>query len=190
METAWIYGLIFILVLVEGPISILIFAGLSATGQLNPIFVFITAILGNLTADLVWYSLGYFGNTNWLLRWSKFIRINADKITRLERLVHKHAVKLLLLAKVTNGLTVPVLIATGVTRVSMRHWFPVIFVSNFLISAIIVFIGYYMIVSLRQVEQWIQVLTIAGTVLIVLITGFFLKRIFNQDEIVKKLEIM
>jgi len=188
IHSTWIYALIVLLVMVEGPISILLSAGISATGLLNPLGVFCAATIGNFTADILWYVLGYFGNIDWLLRLPKFMGIDSQKLNRLNRLVNMHAVKLLIFAKLTNGLIVPVLVATGLARVSMRRWFPIIVVANLLTSAVFVFIGYYMILSLKQIEQGVWFLAIIGTLVLVLVSIIFVKRVFNRKDIVTELE--
>jgi membrane protein DedA with SNARE-associated domain len=55
----WTYILLAILVAVEGPIATLAGSVASSAGYLNPVLVFVSASCGNLTSDILWYSMGY-----------------------------------------------------------------------------------------------------------------------------------
>src|SRR5258706_8542026 len=63
------YILFALLVAIEGPLTTLAGALAASAGYLNPILVFVFASLGNLTADTLWYSLGYMGKTEWLVKY-------------------------------------------------------------------------------------------------------------------------
>ena len=57
----WTYIFVAILVAIEGPGITILAALLASTGALDPVGVFIAASLGNLSADIGWYLLGYLG---------------------------------------------------------------------------------------------------------------------------------
>src|SRR5690349_864457 len=107
----WAYILLAILVAVEGPITTLAGAVAASTGYLNPILVFVSASLGNLTADTLWYSLGYFGKIEWLLRYVGKLSIKESAVARLQKDIHTHIHKVLFIAKLTLGFVVPTLVA-------------------------------------------------------------------------------
>ena len=56
------YLLLALLVAVEGPIATLLGAAAASAGLMRLWGVFFAAALGNLTADTLWYLLGYSGN--------------------------------------------------------------------------------------------------------------------------------
>ena len=90
----WLYVAITLLVMVEGPISILLAAGASSAGFLNPLPVFIAATVGNLTADALWYGLGYMGKIDWLIRRRGWFGVDAEKIDRIIRDFNASSVKI------------------------------------------------------------------------------------------------
>jgi membrane protein DedA with SNARE-associated domain len=65
----WPYLLIAFFVTLEGPLATLTAAVASSTGYLDPMLVFVSASCGNLSADFLWYSLGYMGKTELLVRY-------------------------------------------------------------------------------------------------------------------------
>lgn len=183
-----VYGLLTLMVLVEGPVSILLAAGGTAAGFLRPIPVFCAATLGNFIADGLWYGLGYYGPLEWLVRRFKFLGVDVAQLTRLKRVVRAHAGKLLLFAKVTNGLIVPALIATGMARVPLRRWLPLILVLNLLNSAVFMTIGYYTALSLLQVQQGLEYLALAATLLFILLASLYMRRRWSRRDWVAELE--
>jgi membrane protein DedA with SNARE-associated domain len=55
----WSYLILALLVLIEGPIAILLASAASSAGLMRPVLVFFSAAIGNLTADSLWWLLGY-----------------------------------------------------------------------------------------------------------------------------------
>ncbi len=184
----WLYGVITLLVMVEGPISILLAAGASSAGFLNPLPVFIAATVGNLIADALWYSLGYVGKIDWLLRRRGWFGVDAEKLDLFRQVIHQQAVKLLIFAKLTNGLIVPVLIATGLARVPWRKWFPIIFVTNLLTSLVMVVLGYYMASSLLRVQEGLRYAAFAATLFFLLAASFYMRRLLSRKDVTTLLD--
>lgn len=184
----WVYVVITLLVIVEGPITILLAAGASSAGFLNPLLVFIVAMLGNLIADTLWYGLGYIGKIDWLLRRRGWFGVNAEKLNLFRQVIHNQAVKLLIFAKLTNGLIVPVLIATGLARVSLRKWLPIIFVTNLLTSLVMVALGYYMASSLLQVQQGLRYAAFAATLLFLLAASYYVRHLLSRKDVTTLLD--
>ena len=184
----WLYVVITLLVMVEGPVSILLAAGASSAGFLNPLPVFMAATLGNLIADTLWYGLGYLGKIDWLLRRRGWFGVDADKLDLIRRVIHQQAVRLLIFAKLTNGLIVPVLIATGLARVPWRKWFPIIFVTNLLTSLVMVALGYYMASSLLHVQEGLRYAAFAATLLFLLVASFYMRRLLSRKDVTALLD--
>lgn len=183
----WIYLTLVIAVMLEGPVSILIAAGATTNGFLNIYLVLLAVTLGNLIADALWYALGYFGHIDWVLRHRRLFGVDPQKVDSLKRVINRKAVLLLLFSKVTNGLTVPVLISTGVARVSWRRWFPVILATNIATALVTVFIGYFMASSLMKIQSGMRIVAIAATIVLIILLWVFLRRWLNQDALIASL---
>ena len=138
----WNYVLLAVLVAIEGPIVTLLAAAAASGGWLRPELVFIAAAIGNLTGDTVWYSLGYMGKTDWLIRHGQRFGLRYEYIQRMEREMHTHARKILVAAKLTLSFAIPALVVAGMARVPWRKWFPVVAVAECLWTGGLVIIGY------------------------------------------------
>ncbi len=146
----FVYAALMLAVMIEGPVAILVGATAASSGFLNPVPVFVAASLGNLFGDLAWYLLGYFGKLEWALK-LRFLHLDLRKITFLKQAIARNAVKILAIAKLTNGLIVPALIATGLARVSLRRWFPIIFITNLVTTGVFVALGYFTAVKFAEI---------------------------------------
>jgi membrane protein DedA with SNARE-associated domain len=165
------YLLLAVLVFLEGPIATLLGAAASSTGLMNPWLVFASASAGNLSADIVWYSLGFAGRTDWLVRHGRWIKLRNTHIDHLKRDINLHARKILLAAKLTASFSVPALIAAGMARVPWRRWFTTVFGAEVIWTGGLVLIGYHFTLSISRMEAWLKVVAIAAFVLFVFMIG-------------------
>ncbi len=172
----WNYVLLAMLVAVEGPIATLVGAAAASAGVMDPVLVFVAAATGNLTADTLWYSLGYVGKTDWLLRHGHCLGLKERHVRRLERGMHTHARKILVVAKLTLSFTIPALVAAGMARVPWRRWFSVVFAAECVWTGGLVLAGFYLTESIKRLEEGLQYLAIAGVIIFVVGVGIVLIR--------------
>ena len=163
----WAYLLLGILVAVEGPFATLAGAVAASAGLLNPILVFIAASLGNLTADILWYCLGYFGKVEWWMQHIGRLGIKESSLARLQKDIYTHIHKVLFLAKLTLGLVVPTLIAAGLARVPFRRWFGVLFAAECIWTGGLVITGYYFGYLVQQIEKDLRWVSLGGIVVVI-----------------------
>ncbi len=164
---AWNYLLLAILVALEGPVVTLLGAALSASGLLRPQWVFAAAAAGNLTSDALWYTLGSLGKTEWLLRHGQRFGLRPDHVQRLEAQMHRHSRRILIVAKLTLSFSIPALIAAGMARVPWKRWFSTVATAEFVWTGGLVVAGYYFSRYLRKLELGLQIVAIAGVVIVV-----------------------
>ena len=173
----WVYILLAILVAIEGPFATLAGAVAASTGYLNPILVFVFAGIGNLAADILWYSLGYFGKTEWLSRHLGRLGIKESSLARLQKDIHAHIHKILFVAKLTFGFVVPTLVAAGLARVPLRRWLGVLFTAECLWTGSLVLMGYYFGYLVQRIESDLRWVSLGGILLVIgLIIYYFLAR--------------
>jgi membrane protein DedA with SNARE-associated domain len=161
----WAYLLLGLLVMVEGPIATLAGAVAASAGLMQPVGVFLSASLANMLADCLWYTLGYLGKMEWVHRYGGYVGVREPMVARFQADIQKHAAKLLFLAKLTLGFTIPTLVATGLARVPMRRWFPVLIVSETLWTGSLVALGFYFGKYAQTLERGIEVIAIGGVFL-------------------------
>ena len=176
MNAFWPYLLLLLSVALEGEVAILIGAGAAAGGYLNLPAVFITAVFGNLLSDFCWYALGYYGGIDWLIRKMKWTGITPKMLDMLIGKIQQDVNKLLAFAKVTNWMTIPALIATGVAQVPWRRWVLLVFVSNFLVAAIMVPLGYYATFNLLQFQKGMTSIALGFTLVFIIVAIFYIRR--------------
>ncbi len=178
----WIYLFLAILVAVEGPITTLAGAVAASTGMLDPFLVFISASLGNLTADTLWYSLGYIGKTEWLMKLLNRFGIKENVMARLEKEVHDHIHKILFIAKLTMGLVIPTLVTAGLARVPFKRWFGVLFGAECIWTGSLVLIGYYFGAFTQRIEANLRWISLAGAVIVAAVAITYLSRLRQRME--------
>jgi membrane protein DedA with SNARE-associated domain len=168
----WPYILLAFLVAVEGPLATLGAAIASSTGYLDPKLVFLFASCGNLTADILWYSLGYMGKLDLLDRYGRWFGFKQD--------IHDHVGKFLFISKLTLGLVVPTLIAAGLARVPWKRWIGLLFIAEFIWTSSLVLIGYFYGSYVLQLEKNMKLVSIGAT--IIMITGLGLYILYRRSH--------
>jgi len=154
----WVYLLIALAVTIQGPAVILLAAGAAAAGWTNPALVFAAAAAGDLCADMLWYTLGYAGKSEWISRFGRRLGIQSESVSRLEQAMDEHAGKIVLMAKLTVGLVIPTLIAAGLVKVRWRRWFPAVVFGEVICTGSLVLVGYFTGEAIMRVEKSVEYL--------------------------------
>ncbi len=181
----WTYPLLFVLVAFEGTFAILLGAAAASAGLMRPVPVFFTAAAGNLTADCLWYLLGYLGKTEWIFHFGRRLGVRPALIEGLKGALMKHATKVMFLAKVTSSFVIPALVTAGLLRIPFRRWFPYFIISETLWTGSLVLIGYYATESIKRVEQGLHYVFLAIPLIFVvfmLVAGRRLLRALSPDD--------
>ena len=176
----WTYLVLGLLVLLEGPLATLLGAAAASAGLMRPWGVFAAAAIGNLTADTLWYSVGYLGKTRWIQQFGKRFGVRESLIQHLEAHMIKHATRVLFLAKLTLSFVIPSLIAAGLLRIPMRRWLPALLLAETLWTGSLVLIGYYTTEAIKRVEMWVEYAALGVSVLFVLVVMLEGRRLIRQ----------
>jgi membrane protein DedA with SNARE-associated domain len=182
----WAYLLLALLVMVEGPVATLAGAVAAASGFMVPEGVFIAAATGNLLADTLWYTLGYLGKMEWLTRYGRFVGVTPALVARFQRDIEQHVGKLLLVAKLTLGFSIPALIATGLSRVPVRRWFPWLALGETIWTGALVFLGYHLGRYITRLERGVEMAAAAGILLSAAFLVFYLGKLRKDGHLGKK----
>jgi len=176
----WSYLILALLVLIEGPIAILLASAASSAGLMRPVLVFFSAAIGNLTADSLWWLLGYAGKTEWIHSLGRRLRIRESLIEHLKHSMIKHATRVLFLAKITVSFSIPALIAAGLLRIPWKRWFPYFILAETLWTGSLVLIGYYTTEALKRVEQGVEYAALAVSIVFVALMIMAGRRLLRQ----------
>jgi len=176
-----IYLALLALVALEGPIAIMLAGGAASAGYLLPVPVFLTASFGNMISDTLWYMLGYFGKINWVYK-IKWLSIKPHHVDAVKDEVRSHVIRILLVTKLTNGLTIPILVATGLAKVPWRRWFPVVAFANLVIAAVFTSIGYFTVFSLLKIEKGLTYIAIIFSIVFFVVAFIYLRKSFKKRK--------
>jgi membrane protein DedA with SNARE-associated domain len=161
----WCYVILALLVMVEGPTSTLLGALAASAGLLQPIPVFISAACGNLTGDIIYNSLGRLVKTERILKHSHILGMTPAQFYRMEDRLRQNAPRLMIVAKLTCVLTIPVIICIGVLRVSYRRWFTADIFAEIIWTGSLVAGGYYIGEHVKHLEREFQYVAVGSAVL-------------------------
>ena len=178
---AWSYVILVLLVFVEGPAATLVAATMAAAGILRADLVFLFSVMANFLADVFWYLVGYTaGQGGRVSRWG-WLRRRMATIESVERTLHGRAAQMYLLTKLSLGLlTIPVLIASGLTRVPWLRLFMVSIIVEPLWNGLLVLAGYRLGDSVAHMERGLRIAAIVGSVLVFLVLVLFYRRMFAR----------
>ncbi|GAP15688.1 uncharacterized membrane-associated protein [Longilinea arvoryzae] len=161
------YCILGLLVMAEGPFATLLGGAASSNGILLPVPAYFSVVVGNLTADMGWYLLGRFSKMQWLLRVAPRLGIKPQTIDQLRLGIQRNAPRLLFLAKLSVGLPIPTLVATGLSRVPVRRWAGMLVLGELLKSAALVSVGYLYAQAIEQASAGVRMVLWAMTAILV-----------------------
>ena len=177
---AWTYFLLAFLVLVEGPIAVLAASAAAASGLMRPGLVFLSAAVGNLTADSLWWLLGYAGKPEWIHSVGRRLKIRESQIEHLKQMMVKHATRVMFLSKITLSFSIPTLIAAGLLRIPWKRWIPWFVLAEVLWTGSLVLIGYYTTQAIAHVAEGMEFVLLGFSVVFVLALIIWGRRLLQQ----------
>ena len=180
---SWNYLLLASLIVWQGPIATLLGGAAASAGLLEPGIVFLVAIGTNLTADILLYSLGRRGNLDRFFKEGARLGRHQKRYLLLQQGMHQHATKILLMAKLSAGFALPTLIAAGLSGLSWRRWFPVVFIGETIWTGTLILIGYFFTEAIKQVTHGFQLIIIGFSSLFLLMLFWFIPRQMRNSEL-------
>jgi membrane-associated protein len=182
------YPLLFLVMLVEGPVVTAAAAFAAALHYMNVWIVLLLSVLANLIPDLVYYAIGYWGRETFINKYGHYLGITPERIATTEKLAAEHSGKSLFMIKMIPFLATPGLILVGATKMDIKKyafWSIIIIVPSSLLYFII---GYYFGAAYATIDHYLHIggYVIAAAVVIVLVITYLQRKYFSRLE--KKLE--
>ena len=177
----WTYIILSLLIVWQGPIATLLGGAAASTGLLRPELVFLAGVTGNLTADILWYSVGRRGNFERLFSRGR-LKKHRPRLFSFKSSMRRHAPKFLLMAKLSFGLAVPTLIAAGISGLSWRKWFPIVFIGETIWTGTLVIIGFFAAEAIKQVEQGLQLFLVLVSFLLLIVIVWFIPKTIRDNQ--------
>jgi membrane protein DedA with SNARE-associated domain len=141
-------------------------------GYLSIPITFMVLLVADTIPDIFLYYLGRYGNKKILMRtfFKESARVTRN-IARIENLWHKHTVKTMFFGKLAFGVSVPIILSAGISKLPIKRFLQVSIPVGMFEVAMLLYIGYHLGVSYQIVKSYVQYsgLVIALFVLIVFI---------------------
>lgn len=169
--------------LVEGPTAALLGGAAASGGLLNLVPVYISVVMGNLIADVGWYSVGRFYKIDSLSKLLQKVKVSSQRIAQLEQDIHNNAPKLLFFAKLTVGFPIPILIATGMSRVRGYRWIIFLIFGELIKSAGLIGVGFLFSQTIKRASSSVQGILWVITAIFAISGFIWFKRRKNKSEI-------
>lgn len=175
------YLLMFVLMLIEGPVITAAGAFAAALGFFSVWVVFVLSILGNIIPDIIYYFLGYWGRERFVDKYGRYFGLSKKNIDYVESLMKKHSVKTLVLIKTFPLMATPGLIAVGIMRMDLKKyikWCTIITIPSSLLYLVI---GYYFGTAYHYMVRYIQIgeYLFLFFVLVFIFAKYFAKKILE-----------
>jgi membrane protein DedA with SNARE-associated domain len=166
------YFLMFILMIVEGPIVTYFSSFAAATGVFNIVVVFCLSISAAICGDMLVFFIGRHGGQAFLKKHRcRLSDKNRERIAAVHRLVDKHPGKAIGIAKVTPGLPVPAILVIGTANIPIRTFLKYSMMISAGYTGTFSVIGYYSgitaskILSFSHIEELLIIAIAVGAAL-------------------------
>ena len=170
------YLIIFVIMIIEGPLITYFAAFAASLGLFNIYWVFVLSVLGNLVTDMVYFGIGKFGNIAFI---RKYIPKSKSRlINKLAKYIEKNTGKTLALIKIIPPLPTPGLILAGMSKLSFRKFFFYALLIGIPYSLFFTFLGYYSGVAFSTFEHYFKLGEVIIGILVVTILVFWF--LFNR----------
>ena len=166
------YWVIFIAMLIEGPIVIAAAGFAAALGYFNVYTIFGLSLLTELVADVGYYALGYWGRMALVERFGGRIGLTKQRLERMADLLHRHAWKTLLALKLTPVIPTTGLMLVGVTRMPLKKYITICAVIILPKTIAFEVIGYFFGTQYNILEHYVNNISYLILAVIVLVVLF------------------
>ncbi len=114
-------------------------------GQLKLLPAYFLLLLGDLSADVMWYYIGRAGAEKTILKIEKYVGLTPGKAEKIKKLFRHHDTKILLISKLTMGLgfSLGTLMTAGMARVPLKKFIALNFLGGLIWTATLLSAGYF-----------------------------------------------
>lgn len=182
------YLIIFLIMIVEGPIVITATSFAASLGYFNIWIIFILGCLGDIIGDALIYYIGYIGRKKFIKNYGHFFGIKQSTLKKIKGHFSNHMGKTLFTAKMTP-LAVPVLMMAGASKVPVRKYafwnLVIIFPKTIFFTTLGYFFGVFAdsILSYYQRIEYYIIALIIGVVVIYWLGKKISEKLFNLNKI-------
>jgi membrane protein DedA with SNARE-associated domain len=183
--TSYKYLLLFLGIVVEGPILMMASGVLIHMGFFNLVFAFSIIVAGDLLGDVIWYYIGYFFAEPFLRKFGKFFKLTPEVFNGAKELFYKHHEKILFISKVTIGLGISLatLMAAGATHVPFKKYLMLNFLGELILVSMLLSIGYFFGQLYNSIAGTMKIYFIVGSIVVIGSILFYFTRYIKRTVI-------
>lgn len=176
--TSYKYLLLFMGIVIEGPILMVASGFLVLSGFFGLVPAFLVILAGDLLGDVIWYYIGYFFAEPFLRKYGKFFKISPELFEKAKKLFHENHTKILLISKITIGvgMALATLMAAGASHVPFKKYMLLNFIGELALVSILMSIGYFFGQMYVSISGAMKIYFIIGTFIIMSIVVYYLLR--------------
>lgn len=146
------YAILFLAVVVEGPMATIVGAFVASQGYLDIYVTYAIAAAGDLFSDLLYYGIGRVSRMDWLARLLHPLGITAERHALAAHYFDRHGAKMLLFAKYTQtGLLI--LPASGAARMPVGRFLRYSAVGALPKTLLLVLVGDFFGYAYRRIDH-------------------------------------
>ena len=150
------YLLMFVGMVLEGPMITAAASFASALGYFNIFAVFALAILGDLIADIAYYAMGHFSRSTVIERYGHRFGLSTGRMKKLEHLLKTHPKKTMVAIKLIPGMAALGLMMVGTTRMKIRKFSTICTLIILPKVLLFMFLGYYFGRTYDSISRYVQ----------------------------------
>ena len=170
------YLAVFIGTFLEGPTIGLLVGVFAKLGYFTLPLGYLVHVLGDLSADFFYYSVGYFGGHRALPKVARCLKFSVEETDKMEHLFRRNGKKFIVIGKITHVVGFPILIAAGLAR--YPFWKFVVFdlFATLIKSGILLALGYFFGNFWEKINTVFLDISLAGIIVIVIPFVYFVFR--------------
>jgi membrane protein DedA with SNARE-associated domain len=175
------YLIIFLVMCLEGPLITYVAAFAASLGVFNIVVIYLLSLAGNLTGDIIYYTIGKFASASFVRRRS-LKTMSGWRMERVSAYLRKNPGKALTIIKLTPPLPTPGLILAGASGIPLRTFLLYSLVVSTCYSLVFTLAGFYSGVAFGVVASYVNYLPVLFGVAVALFVAvwFVLKSLSRR----------
>jgi len=163
--------------LAHGYLAAMVGAVEATEGKLNPWMVFVSISVVHLVADNLWYFMGRLLGLSGISKYGGRIGLSRRRIDPILPAARVYASRMLILSKLTSGMTIPVLVTVGVARVQWRKVIAIATAGEIVRTGSILLLSYRFAVSIQGLSFWARSVALFGGFLVLVGSAYYVRRL-------------
>lgn len=182
------YPLVFLAVLVQGPVIMMGSGILLRLGEFSFLPLYFTLLIADLVGDIIWYFIGRNAAEPFLRRFGYTFGVTREVFLKMGDVFRRHDIKILFISKITMGFgfALTTLMAAGAARVPFKKYLLLNFLGGFIWTGFLLALGFFFGHLYSFVADGFEVAFIGATV-VILIAIFYGLMSFIRRKYISKL---